>query len=94
MTLKTLWNTKTGEPAVFALDVDVSNWPDFQETKPATTATQVRSERDSLISETDVWALSDRTMTPEQTAYRQALRDITDQDGFPDNITWPQEPSA
>ena len=50
--------------------------------------------RRNLLLQTDVWALSDRTMTAEQTAYRQALRDITSQDGFPTNITWPQEPSA
>jgi hypothetical protein len=53
---------------------------------------QIRQERDELIAPTDVWALSDRTMTAEQTAYRQALRDITDQDGFPTNITWPTKP--
>ena len=53
---------------------------------------QVRQERDSLIAKTDVWALSDRTMTAEQTAYRQALRDITGQAGFPTNITWPTKP--
>jgi len=52
----------------------------------------VRIVRDVLIAETDVWALSDRTMTAEQTAYRQALRDITNQDGFPTNITWPTKP--
>ena len=49
----------------------------------------VRSERDSLLQETDWWAVSDRTMTAEQTAYRQALRDITSQAGFPFSITWP-----
>ena len=53
---------------------------------------QVRSDRDNCLTETDVWALSDRTMTAEQTAYRQALRDITGQDGFPTNITWPTKP--
>ena len=53
-----------------------------------------RSIRDTLLSETDWWATADRTMTAEQTAYRQALRDITNQEGFPNNITWPQEPSA
>jgi len=53
---------------------------------------EVRAERDTLIAETDWWATSDRTMTAEQTAYRQALRDITDQDGFPTNITWPTKP--
>lgn len=52
----------------------------------------VRTERDTLLKETDVWALSDRTMTAEQTAYRQALRDIPDQSGFPTDITWPTKP--
>jgi len=52
----------------------------------------VRNERDSLIAETDWWATSDRTMTVEQTAYRQALRDITNQEGFPTDITWPTKP--
>ena len=52
----------------------------------------VRSFRDGLLTETDVWALSDRTMSAEQTAYRQALRDITSQAGFPTDITWPTKP--
>ena len=56
------------------------------------TPKEVRRDRDELIASTDVWALSDRTMTAEQTAYRQALRDITDQDGFPTDITWPTKP--
>ena len=51
-----------------------------------------RKKRNTLLAKTDVWALSDRTMTAEQTAYRQALRDITDQDGFPIDITWPTKP--
>jgi hypothetical protein len=51
-----------------------------------------RSLRDIRLAETDVWALSDRTMTAEQTAYRQALRDIPDQAGFPHDITWPTKP--
>ena len=37
----------------------------------------LRIERDVRIAKTDWWASSDRTMTPEQIAYRQALRDIT-----------------
>jgi hypothetical protein len=52
----------------------------------------IRVERDNLIAATDWWATSDRTMTAEQTAYRQALRDITDQAGFPTDITWPTKP--
>ena len=59
---------------------------------PPLTERAARQQRDRLIAETDVWALSDRTMTAEQTAYRQALRDITDQAGFPTDITWPTKP--
>jgi len=51
-----------------------------------------REKRNALLAETDWWATSDRTMTAEQTAYRQALRDITDQAGFPTDITWPTKP--
>ena len=56
------------------------------------TAEAVRRDRDAYLAETDVWALSDRTMTAEQTAYRQALRDVTGQSGFPTDITWPTKP--
>ena len=59
---------------------------------PPATGDQVRQERDNILAETDWWATSDRTMTAEQTAYRQALRDITGQAGFPTNITWPTKP--
>ena len=56
-------------------------------------ATGAVETRNNLIASTDVWALSDRTMTAEQTAYRQALRDITGQAGFPDSVIWPTKPS-
>ena len=36
----------------------------------------LRKERDALLLATDWWATGDRTMTAEQTAYRQALRDF------------------
>ena len=55
---------------------------------------EVRHKRDTLLAKTDTWGLADYPATAEQTAYRQALRDITSQEGFPTNITWPQEPSA
>ena len=55
-----------------------------------------RSQRNALLSQSD-WAvmsdspLSDSDKTSWQT-YRQALRDVSDQAGFPDNITWPTKP--
>ena len=53
----------------------------------------IRRERNRLLSETDWMALSDNTMTPEWASYRQALRDITSQEGFPYTIEWPTEPN-
>lgn len=52
----------------------------------------VRDQRDALLQETDWMALSDVTMSEEMTTYRQALRDITSQSGFPYDITWPTKP--
>ena len=56
------------------------------------TKEEVRQYRNRFLTETDWWAASDRTMTTDQTAYRQALRDITDQAGFPTDIAWPTKP--
>lgn len=55
---------------------------------------RIRLERDVLLSETDWWVLPDRTATQAQLDYRQALRDITDQAGFPHDITWPVKPEG
>lgn len=53
---------------------------------------ELRAERDRLIAETDWWASSDLTMTAEHTAYRQALRDITDTYNSLDTVVWPTKP--
>jgi len=58
----------------------------------ADAAKSARTERDQLITETDYYALSDVTMSTEMSTYRQALRDITAQAGFPSSITWPTKP--
>ena len=54
-----------------------------------------RSQRDKLLAETDWWAVSDRTMTSAQTAYRKALRDITTHSNWPhlEDADWPTRPS-
>ena len=90
---KIWYNKQTGDGAVCDDDANISNWPDFQETKPtAAVALEKRTFRDTLLLETDWWGASDLTMTDAQTAYRQALRDVPDQEGFPDTVTWPTKP--
>jgi len=52
----------------------------------------LRKERDKKLAETDWWATSDRTMTAEQIAYRQALRDITNTYNSLETVVWPTKP--
>ena len=79
-------------------NTDTNVWDVFEDEAPAVSLSTEkvsmieRSRRDRLIAETDWWATSDRTMTDAQTAYRQALRDVPEQSGFPNDITWPTKP--
>lgn len=59
-------------------------------------AAQVRGERDFLIAKTDFLVMPDYPIDADKLeamkAYRKALRDITNQEGFPHNVTWPENP--
>lgn len=55
---------------------------------------RLREVRDRLLSETDVYALTDRTLSDEMRAYRQALRDLPANTSDPQNPTWPTKPSS
>ena len=57
-------------------------------------AEEVRRERDAKLFSTDWRASSDLTLSTEWSTYRQALRDVPAQSGFPNDITWPEEPGA
>jgi hypothetical protein len=60
---------------------------------PEQKAEFIRAERDMLIAQTDWWELpSQAPISNEREAYRQALRDITSQAGFPESINWPTKP--
>ena len=52
----------------------------------------VRQQRNALLAETDWRFRSDLTPSQEWIDYCQALRDIPQQAGFPDNVTWPKKP--
>lgn len=59
-------------------------------------AENVRSERDGRLAETDYYMMPDYPSDPnnieEMKVYRQALRDIPKQEGFPSKFTWPDVP--
>ena len=58
----------------------------------ATLAASERATRDELLKATDHYGLSDVTMSDAMATYRQALRDVPQQSGFPGTITWPTKP--
>lgn len=61
-------------------------------------ADAIRSDRDQLLADSDWTQLPNAPLTPTSVrawaVYRDALRDITEQDGFPDTVDWPVEPDV
>ena len=61
-------------------------------------AAQVRAKRDALLAETDFLMMPDYPLGEEDATalktYRQGLRDVPTQEGFPTEITWPDFPST
>jgi hypothetical protein len=54
---------------------------------------QARSERDQLLSASDWTQVADAPVDQAAWAvYRQSLRDVPQQAGFPSNVTWPSKP--
>lgn len=62
--------------------------------EPPITAEQVRAERDALLAACDWTQVADAPVDQAAWAvYRQALRDVPDQVGFPENVTWSTQPT-
>jgi hypothetical protein len=75
-----------------------ADWAWLPTDTEAAVATKVRQHRDVLLAKCD-WVIVKSTETgvavpPEWATYRQALRDVTEQAGFPSSVEWPQAPGA
>ena len=56
-------------------------------------STEVRLQRNTLLSESDYTQLRDAPVDSSTWAtYRQELRDLPNQAGFPDTVIWPVKP--
>ena len=56
-------------------------------------AAEIRTERDAKLTESDWTQVADAPVDKAAWAtYRQALRDIPSQAGFPNEVVWPVEP--
>ena len=79
-------------PWVYTVKVVDKTAEDIQAETDAQSAS-VRAQRNRLLAECDWTQLADSTADKAAWAtYRQALRDITSQGGFPWNVTWPVQP--
>ncbi|OIQ51043.1 hypothetical protein BerOc1_02988 [Pseudodesulfovibrio hydrargyri] len=65
-------------------------------TDPDEPARIIRAERDRLLAACDWMQLADSPLDTATkaawAAYRQALRDVPEQPGFPEAVEWPQSP--
>jgi hypothetical protein len=100
---KPTYNTIT-ENCVEDTPVFTTEWTQVWSVQPASPeeilartdslAALVRTERNNKLSASDWTQLPDVTIftKTDWAIYRQALRDVTAQPGFPITMTWPQEP--
>lgn len=80
----------------------VEEVPDVEPTEPVRTyeelAREARDKRDRLLDQSDWFLMPDYPAKAEDLAavktYRQNLRDISKQAGFPSDIVWPNKPEV
>ena len=82
----------------YKFNVNTKTWEDgTQQQKYASAVINVRASRASLLEKSDWTQLPNGPLTAEKQAewqtYRQALRDITTQSGYPYTVSWPTKPS-
>lgn len=80
------------EGVVYTVQVQPLTEEDNQAIKNSKAA-KIRAERDKRLASTDWTQLADAPVDKAVWAtYRQALRDITAQEGFPETVNWPASP--
>jgi len=88
-------DVSTGQETVFAKVLAADEQYPWGRPTDEEVAEENRNIRNDYLEQTDVWALTDRTMTQAQKDYRQALRDLPTHSNWP-NLNaddWPTRPS-
>ena len=85
--------TVDNDELLLAIGADaVAYVPPTQEELDVALAASVREERNAALAATDYVSLSDYPVKAGELEYRQALRDVPQQAGFPKTHTWPNKP--
>lgn len=89
------YREKRGEDLSWAVEKIPEKTP---EEKLAEAECDIRSKRDRLIADTDYLLTPDYPISPDELevvkAYRTALRDVPQQEGFPYDVVWPELPEV
>ena len=94
-----IYDAQTGESVVREMnDDEYATWQAGESERTAEQANVVKAERDKKLAECD-WRVikaleSNQPQDFQWASYRQALRDVPSQAGFPWEVIWPQEPGA
>ena len=95
--LQTLIDKTPEHPQVFsALMTELGADPtdqQFEDKLSTYSWDNVRFKRNSLLAETDFYALSDVTMSADMATYREALRDLPASTAKCEDVVWPTKPS-
>ena len=87
------WYTKYILGPVFTGDTAAADEAEYKSQKDAEQAANVRRQRTEMLKDCDWTQIADSTADKTAWAtYRQALRDVPSQTGFPWEITWPTQP--
>ena len=93
-TVVDMFSDYTDDDGTLVTKTDQEN--DYQARLNSEAAASVRTQRDAKLAESDWMVIKSAetgvALATEWAAYRQALRDITEQDGFPVNVEFPAEP--
>jgi len=87
------WHTKYVLGPIFTGETAAADEAAYKATKNAERAAVIRQERSVKLKECDWTQTADSPVNKETWAtYRQSLRDVPSQEGFPWTITWPTQP--
>jgi hypothetical protein len=94
--METLYSAENGIVREFTEEEYRQHEADLQLYYGTNLPINLRNQRNELLSKCDWTQVVDSPLTVEQktawATYRQALRDVTKQSGFPTNVNWPTQP--
>lgn len=98
MTVEDFVPDSPGDSELIRYEWDPVSWAWVSKPTILSVANNARMLRDSLLGGCDWTQIPDAALTEQQKedwrSYRQALRDVPDQAGFPNEIIWPEPPHS